>query len=412
MRILNVYRNLVADERKFAMRSAVSFGLILCSYTALRPIRDELGIAKGVESLHWSFLLTLIGMTAAVPLFGWLSSTIYKERLIPAVFLFFVSNLLVFSFLLKFYPNEVAPVFFSWVSIFNLTTISLFWTVLSDMCSESRAKVLFGPIAAGGSIGAFLGPVLTSQFIRIINAQGILIVSASLLLLAVILIGRIPTLKVDTQKRLETKVGGGVLTGLACILKSPFMLSMATLTFVGNILGTILYFRQADLLSAQIQDPISRTEILSYIDLSVNSLSLIFQFFLTPLCLSTLSPKYAFSIIPIVISLCFVGLGFSSALEILILAQIFRRATIYALAKPVESLLFSVRSDEEAYKGRNVIDTFVYRLGDSSGATILGILFGGVASSGVMFGGAGVSLGLIWITYSLGNSHEKQSQPF
>jgi len=332
-------------------------------------------------------------MSIIVPLFGWLSSVISKEKLIPALFLFFVSNLLIFSLLLKSYPKDIAPFFFSWVSVFNLTTISLFWTVIGDSCSLNKGKVLFGPIAAGGSIGAFLGPVLTSQLVRILHPQGMVILSATLLLLSVILLRKIKTLEVNSNEKLQKKVGGGILAGLQLLPKSPFLMGIATLVFVGNVLGTFLYFRQA--------------ELLSYIDLGANTLSLLFQFFLTPLCLTVIKPRYAFSIIPIVICICFVGLGISSALETLIIAQAFRRAIIYALGKPIESLLFAIRSDEEAYKGRNVIDTFVYRLGDSSGASILGFLFGGIVTSGAMFSGAFICVFLAGITYSLGREHEQ-----
>src|SRR5207253_3095930 len=137
-------------------------------------------------------------------------------------FLFFVINLLGFSFLLKDNASQIAPIFFSWVSIFNLTTISLFWTVLADSCSEAKAKLLFGPIAAGGSIGAFLGPVITSQFVRLIHPHGIVVLSATLLLFSVLVIKLIPRIGIQSEAKLEAKVSGGVLAGLKGIANSPF----------------------------------------------------------------------------------------------------------------------------------------------------------------------------------------------
>ena len=50
------------------------FFALLCSYYIVRPVRDEMGIRGGVENLQWLFNGTLLAMTAAVPLFGWVSS--------------------------------------------------------------------------------------------------------------------------------------------------------------------------------------------------------------------------------------------------------------------------------------------------------------------------------------------------
>ena len=46
------------------------FFLLLCSYYILRPLRDEMGIAGGVQHLPWVFTGTFVVMLAAVPLFG------------------------------------------------------------------------------------------------------------------------------------------------------------------------------------------------------------------------------------------------------------------------------------------------------------------------------------------------------
>ena len=50
------------------------FFALLCSYYIIRPMRDEMGILGGVENLQWLFTGTLIVMTAAIPVFGWISS--------------------------------------------------------------------------------------------------------------------------------------------------------------------------------------------------------------------------------------------------------------------------------------------------------------------------------------------------
>jgi len=413
-KLWNTIRSLSGEERRFAWIAAAGFCLLLAAYTVLRPIRDEFGIRGGVENLQWSFTFTFLGMLVCVPLFGAAASKLPKRSLIPIAYGFFVSHLVLFALILNLgvQPAWFAQVFFSWVSIFNLIVISLFWTTLSDRCSEARGRILFGPVAAGGSVGAFLGPLLTSQLVRAFGAPALLLLSAVLLTGAAMLVVRIPVLGEGLLDRGQGKVlqgeviGGEMWQGLSQIPGSRFLQQMAVLTFVGNVLGTYLYFEQATILSTQIPDPVRRTELLAYVDLSVNCLSLLFQVFLAPFCLNVLPARFAFSIVPATLLLGFPLLAIFPFVPVLFGFQIIRRASLYALAKPVESLLFAPRSDQEGYKARNVIDTLIYRMGDTSGAWMMSAL----RQAGALFAfqlltPIAAALMLI-ITYSLGRGHE------
>src|SRR3982750_1821710 len=77
------------------------FFCLLCSYYLLRPVRDEMGIQGGVAELPRLFTGTFLVMLAAVPLFGWASSRFPRRRLLPAVYLFFAANLMVFYALMQ-----------------------------------------------------------------------------------------------------------------------------------------------------------------------------------------------------------------------------------------------------------------------------------------------------------------------
>src|SRR3954454_2853649 len=58
------------------------FFSILSSYYVIRPIRDEIGAAGGVEKLPWLFMGTLIGMTLANPPYSALVSRMAPLRFI------------------------------------------------------------------------------------------------------------------------------------------------------------------------------------------------------------------------------------------------------------------------------------------------------------------------------------------
>ena len=71
--------NRIIDVRPAEMRALLWSWLyifaVLSSYYILRPIRDEMGVAGGVENLQWLFTGTLLGMIAVnPPLRRWLPS--------------------------------------------------------------------------------------------------------------------------------------------------------------------------------------------------------------------------------------------------------------------------------------------------------------------------------------------------
>ena len=52
------------------------------------------------------------------------------------------------------------------------------------------------------------------------------------------------------------------------------------------------------------------------------------------------------------------------------LFQVIRRATDYAITRPVREVIYTVVSREDRYKAKGFIDTFVYRAGDQVGASV------------------------------------------
>ena len=69
---------------------------VLCSYYILRPIRDDMGVAGGVDNLQWLFTGTLLGMIAVNPPFAALVAKLPRIRFIAFTYRFFGANLLLF----------------------------------------------------------------------------------------------------------------------------------------------------------------------------------------------------------------------------------------------------------------------------------------------------------------------------
>src|SRR5882724_9083851 len=141
--------------------------VVLGGYYVIRPIRDEIGADRGVENLPWMYTGTLIGMLIANALYAAIVTRMSRRRFIPIAYRFAIANLFLFFLLMRWMPatqerSILAPIFFIWVSVFNLFATTMFWSFMADVFAPEQAKRLFGFIAVGGSIGGIVGGLVTS----------------------------------------------------------------------------------------------------------------------------------------------------------------------------------------------------------------------------------------------------------
>src|SRR3546814_619904 len=73
---LSLALNARDDELRPALYGFLLFLCLFTGYFMLRPIRESMGIAAGVENLQWLFTATFLVMLVAVPLFAWVSSRV------------------------------------------------------------------------------------------------------------------------------------------------------------------------------------------------------------------------------------------------------------------------------------------------------------------------------------------------
>ncbi len=81
--------------------SCLFFFFILSGYYVIRPIRDEMGVAGGVQNLAYLFTGTLIGVLLVHPLYTALVAHLPRRRFVPYTYRLFVLSLLLFVLLFR-----------------------------------------------------------------------------------------------------------------------------------------------------------------------------------------------------------------------------------------------------------------------------------------------------------------------
>ena len=386
---------------------------VLSSYYIMRPMREQMGVAGGVNNLQWLFTGTLAGMLLLNLPFAWLVKKLPRRRFIPLTYRFFAANILLFAAALHFAdPAQtvwIGRAFFIWVSVYNLFVVSVFWQLNVDIFSPEQGKRLFGFIAAGATIGAISGSALTASLARAVSPTLLLLGAAILLEVAVFSVGRLARLSPTLHRqpasgseaaREDRPIGGSVLAGITHAMRSPYLLGVSAFMLLFAITATFLYFQQAGIVSHSFPDRGAQTAFFATVDLVVNCLTLLVQLFFTGRIVILLGVGVALALLPALTMVGFGVLAFAPSLGTIAVFQVLRRAGDYAIARPTREILFTVVPREDRYKAKSFIDTFVYRLGDQVGAW-------GVA--GLRALGAGVTelalvaipIALLWLVNAL-----------
>ena len=382
---------------------------VLFSYYILRPIRDDMGVAGGVENLQWLFTGTLLGMIAINPPFAALVARLPRVKFIAISYRFFWVNLLLFALLLQLATAEqniwIGRVFFIWTSVFNLFVVSVFWALMVDVFDAEQGKRLFGFIAAGATLGGIVGSTLTASLAKQVPATYLLLISALMLEMAVFCVRRL-SLSTDILKQkaaapgTEAPIGGSVFSGMAHAFNSSYLINVSVYILLFAVTSTFLYFQQAEIAKQTFADRGSRTAFFARVDLSVNMLTLGAQLFLTGRVLRLIGVALTLAILPLLSIFGFGTLALTPTIAVLVIYQVTRRAGNFAFARPTREVLFTVVRREDKYKAKSFIDTVIYRLGDQVGAwSYAGLGLLGLGMTGISL--VAVPLSIAWLINGL-----------
>ncbi|WP_122439024.1 NTP/NDP exchange transporter [Pseudomonas viridiflava] len=381
------WANVRPGERAALLLGFAFHFCVLASYYLVRPLRDALGLEGGADKLQWLFTATFLVMLLMVPLFGALVSRLPTRRFVPLIYRCIALTMILFGVLIanRVAPVQVGNVFFVWISVYNLFIVSIFWSVLVDRFSSEQGQRLFGFVAAGGTLGTFIGPLLAATMASRLGPIALTLAAAVLLELAVrchrALLARTEAQSADSS-RVDRRMGGSMLAGITLISRSPYLLGLVLFMLLHTTAATFLYFEQGRIVADSYSDVASRTQFFAVVDLIVSALTLTFQLLLTGPLIRMIGVGGALITLPLATVVAFIAMALAPVPTTVALAQGLRRAIEFSLVRPAREVLWTVVSREEKYKAKNVIETLVYRGGDA----MSGWLSVGLAAMGAGFG--------------------------
>jgi AAA family ATP:ADP antiporter len=396
------------------------FFFVLGSYFAVRPVRETVATLLGRERVADLWLYTALFSIAIVPLWGWLVARMRRSLLLPllygsvAVILAGIGS----SIQVDESNLRVGTFFYVWVSVINLMLVSVFWSFLLEMFDSEQSKRLFGFIAAGGTLGALVGPLTARLTVDTIGNSGVLYLGTAGFLGAIfcqrILItiwNRQPPSGAPITTgglRDDEGLGGNPFAGIFIVLRSPYLLGIALFVVFLSAVNTFVYFEQLRIVSETFSDTTRRTEVFANIDFIVQALTILSQVFLTGRIASRLGVGTLLTFVPVLMIFGFILLTMFNVFGMVAALLILRRWGEYAFVRPGREMLWGAMDKESKYKAKSFIDVPVYRAADYVGAQAKTAIDAvGASPAGAALVGAALATGWAVNGWLLGRRHDR-----
>jgi len=376
-------------EGRAVLACGLLFFLVLAAVMVLRPVREAMGLQKGIENVRSLFLYTVGVTLLLVPGFGYLVSRVRRRVFLAVSFRGCALILLGFYLCLMSFPEPVgrvaAQLYYVYHSVFNLLVVSIFWAFMADLFSVGESKRLFPAIAVGGTLGAIAGSTVSWVVPRLISralpgrmGAALLFLVAVVLLEAAVWAAALVTRTRSTAAAEPSEarlIGGHALAGITLLLHSPYLLGIASLILLSAVTSTFFYFTGLRIVEAATPSVSERTMLFAEIDFWTQLGTLLAQAFLAGRIMRWLGVGTALAALPLVSAIDFgvlaaAPISTASVLTVYVVVNTTYRAVERGITGPARETLFTVLDPAEKYKAKSLLDTVGYRAGDAGGAQL------------------------------------------
>jgi len=391
-KILRLFTVVYPGEALTALLLALNIYLILAAYYIIKIVRDVSILTEwGPETKSYLYGAVSVLLIFVIKIFSSLSSKVPRQTLITWVTLFFISNLIIFSFLSLFgiSLSTISIILFIWASIFSVMIVAQFWSFANDIYKHEAGKRLFPIIAFGATFGGFSGTYILKSLEGIMALYQLLLISAGILGICILLthiihkreIKRIKDKQdkvsseqesIESEEEKPLKKGGG----FQLVFKKQYLLYIALFVLLLNLINTnggyildkVFETRALEAIENGTAGGLDKGEIIrsfyTIFQLRMNLLAMFIQLFLVSRIFKWFGVRTAVFILPFIAlgGYFFISLGASIAIVGWIKAL--ENSTDYSLMNTTRHALFLITSREEKYKAKATIDTFFHRAGD------------------------------------------------
>jgi AAA family ATP:ADP antiporter len=342
----------------------------------------------GAEIASYAAAGQAVLLMGFVPFYSWFSSKVDRRTLILSVGVFFFACVELFSFAAAIDLPYIGVIFYIWIGIFSLSTIAQFWAFANDLYTKEEGSRLFPVIGIGATAGSPIGAILVAKELYAAKLPTWLILQAAAALLALHVIlslvvhareSKRVTQKEKKQEPLSKK------GGFSLVFKSRYLISMAVLFLVLNIVNSLGEYMFRSELTASVPAELDRLGLTALPDTSPEVkaakdvylggfsasyqgitaiIAVIVQMLLVSRIVKIAGIRGIVLLLPLVSLMSYSVIAALGGLAVIRWAKTAENATDYSVMNTGRAMLWLPTSREEKYKAKQAIDTFFVRFGD------------------------------------------------
>ncbi|MBD3867547.1 MAG: cyclic nucleotide-binding domain-containing protein [Acidobacteria bacterium] len=351
--------------------------LVIATYLIAKSVRDGLFLDRyGAFKLPYVIIGIAVAVGIFVAVYIRLARRIEPTRLVVGTLVLFISNLVLFWWMIRAGVGWVYPTIYIWAGMYGAIAPAQVWTLANDVFTTRQAKRTFGIVGSGGILGAIFGSYLTREFALRIGTTSLLLIMALLLLLAAIVVLALSRHRIAADAREgRSAAPRHMMDSLKLISASPHLRLIAGLVFITALATTMADFQfKAVAVEKLAGDPDRLTAFFGTFYGTVGVLSFVVQFLITSRLLRRLGLGGSILLLPLALFAASILLIPTMALYAAVMLKGSDAAMKHSVDRSTRELAYLPVDRRIKIHVKSAIDMVVDRLGDGTGGVILLVL--------------------------------------
>lgn len=423
-KMLSLFADVRAGEGLGVILMSLNAFLLLGAYYLIKTAREALILTEGgAEVKTYSAAGQALVLLLLVPVYGWVGTKVNRVKLVTGLTFFFMSHLLVFSFLGSQGVHE-GVVYYIWVGIFSVFVVSQFWAFANDIYTEGQGRRLFPLIGVGSSLGALAGAQSAEQLVKRLSLSpyALMLIAAAVLVGTAALVAWVSTLEIRRGPEESAKEADEVLSsegGFALVRQDNYLLWIALLTILLNIVNTsgeyMLSRLVTDEATARGLAGAAKKQFIGGFYASyfswVNGIGLLVQAFGVSRLFKHAGIRGSLFFLPVISLMSYSVLAVAPILAIVRAVKTLENSADYSVQNTVRQALWLPTSREAKYKAKAAIDTFCMRFGDmlAAGIVFLGTTVAALTVTQFAWVNVGLVIIWLWVTGRIAREHSRRT---
>lgn len=352
--------------------------LIISALMIIKPVCNSLFLSEfGASKLPYVFILVAVFAAGVSAIYSKLLKIVNLNYLIKRSLQVAMASLLVFWVFLffKILLDWVLYIFYVWVAIFAVISVSQFYILANFIFDLREAKRLFGFIGAGAIFGGILGGYFAKLFAPIIGSENLIFTCIGFLFLCVPIINLLTKENLKIADRYDEK--NPLKTTpimdhpLRLIIRSRHLAFLASIIGISVVAAKLVEFQFSAIASTEITDEDQLTAFFGFWLSNLNIISLLIQLFVTRHVVGVFGVGTSLFFLPAGILLGAIGIFIYPALWTAVLLKICDGSLKNSINKAGIELLGLPIPIEIKNKTKPFIDVFVDSFATGIGGLLL-----------------------------------------